>query len=86
VSVSSYEDLFDPGLKALAMELELYQSPPTPMSRTFLGEVPVHRCVQCDGMVFPEDVSGRLGHLLREHGYRMNGRRYDDQNREISGD
>lgn len=81
--MTAYEDLLDPGLKVLAMEWELYEDAPTPMSRVFLGEVPIHRCRQCDAMVYPEDFSGRLGHLLREHGYRMNGRRYDGRNREI---
>lgn len=84
--MTTYEDLLDPGLVQLAMELELYQDAPTPMSRIFLGDVPIHRCRQCRAMVFPEDFAGRLGHLLLEHGYRMNGRRYDGQNQEIHGD
>jgi hypothetical protein len=81
-----YGDQLDPGLAALAAELDLYEDAPTPMSLVFLGDVTIMRCRECDGMVFPEDFSGRLGHLLLEHGYRMNGHRYDNRNREVHGD
>lgn len=80
-----------PKLKELARELPTY--PSTVVSRSFdvnaedpevvTVSVPCLRCVECDGMVFPENLSGRLAHLTLLHGYRMNGRRYDNENREV---
>jgi hypothetical protein len=45
-----------------------------------------YRCADpdCGQAIFQgEHATARLAHLLRAHGYRMDGRRFDDQNREI---
>jgi hypothetical protein len=47
-------------------------------------EVPCQRCLDCDCVIIPDDLAGRLAHLTVMHGYRMNGRRYDNQNQEIN--
>lgn len=46
-------------------------------------EVAVLRCSSCHEEIYPPDQTGRVGHLLRSHGYRMDGRQFDDQNRLI---
>jgi hypothetical protein len=43
--------------------------------------MPCRRCTACDCVVLPDDLAGRLAHLTSMHGYRMNGRRYDNENR-----
>jgi hypothetical protein len=40
---------------------------------------PVDRCAECLGACV-RGTEGRLGHLTLEHGWRLNGRRYDNQN------
>ena len=40
-------------------------------------------CVRCgaDGMIiWPDTLDQRIGHLTRDHGYRMDGHRYDNEN------
>lgn len=38
------------------------------------------RCPDCDGAIIPPGTDGRLAHLMREHGWRMDGRRFDNRN------
>jgi hypothetical protein len=40
-------------------------------------------CVRCEAdnvVIWPDTTAERVGHLTREHGYRMDGRRYDNAN------
>lgn len=46
----------------------------------------IYRCTGCDEEVFPADETGVLRHMFTSHGYRMNGKRYDNQNKEITGE
>lgn len=46
-------------------------------------EVAVLRCTACHDEVYPADISGVLAHLMAGHGYRMDGRQYDNRNRLI---
>lgn len=43
-------------------------------------ETPCVRCVDDDVVIWPDNVVERIGHLTREHGYRMDGHRYDNAN------
>lgn len=36
------------------------------------------RCLQCDMLIWPDTLANRVGHLTRDHGYRMDGRRPED--------
>jgi hypothetical protein len=54
---------------------------PDPGGRHF-HTVPVDRCRECGEAVIP-DAAGRLAHLLTSHGYRMDGRRFDNHNVEV---
>lgn len=47
-------------------------------------DVPCQRCVSCEGVILPDDLAGRVAHLTLMHGYRMNGKRYDNQNQEVT--
>jgi hypothetical protein len=47
-------------------------------------DVPCQRCVACECVIVPDDLVGRLAHLTSMHGYRMNGKRYDNQNQEVT--
>ena len=44
---------------------------------------PVVRCRACDARILPHDLAGRVGHLTGSHGYRMDGRRFNDKNEEV---
>lgn len=44
---------------------------------------PIIRCGQCDGRIHPDDLAARVGHLTGSHGYRMDGRRFDNANQEV---
>jgi hypothetical protein len=35
---------------------------------------------ECGGAIIPAGTDGRLAHLMTCHGWRMDGRRYDNQN------
>jgi hypothetical protein len=41
---------------------------------------PCERCPDCDGVIVPVGVEGRLHHLMLEHGWRMDGRRFSNRN------
>jgi hypothetical protein len=44
----------------------------------------ITRCERCDEEIYFQDVghlSGVVRHLLNSHGYRMDGRQFDNQNR-----
>lgn len=43
------------------------------------GQMWVKRCVDCGDMIYPPSTTGRLGHLMQGHGYRMDGRRFDGE-------
>lgn len=44
-------------------------------------EVAVLRCQKCHDEIYPaEGLMGRLGHLVSSHGYRSDGRQFDDRN------
>jgi len=43
-------------------------------------DVPCVRCRECDDEILVNDATGRLGHLTQNHGWRMNGCRYDGRN------
>lgn len=50
--------------------------------------VPITRCRPCGEEIFATgedgvDPSDVIRHLLNSHGYRMDGRRFDDQNNEV---
>jgi hypothetical protein len=38
------------------------------------------RCKKCHDVIMPEDQDGILGHLMMHHGWRMDGRRFDNRN------
>lgn len=42
------------------------------------------RCPQCHGAMVPPGVDGRLAHLVTAHGWRMDGRQYDNCNQLIA--
>ena len=66
-----------PALVKIAGQMETYAD----TARTKSGTVyQVHRCKECTGVVVPADLEGRLAHLMLEHGWRMNGKRYDNHN------
>lgn len=46
-------------------------------------EKPCRRCRYCEEEILPYDENGIFRHMLTSHGYRMDGRRFDNQNREI---
>lgn len=46
-------------------------------------DAPCIRCKECGDMIFPDDFQARLGHLFTHHGWRMNGKRYDNHNNVI---
>jgi len=79
-----------PGLVRLAKELPTYRSTTTRQfmtsgedgSLTWVVEkdIPCSRCVECEDEILVNDPTGRLGHLMLNHGWRMNGKRYDGQN------
>lgn len=59
---------------------------------TYEDPEPPHwtRCKECHEQIYNTPITDitptyepALAHLLRNHGYRMNGRRYDNQNQEI---
>lgn len=60
------------------------QLPATPLcAKDSLGRVwACEQCPdpECGGAIIPAGVEGRLSHLMSHHGWRMNGRRYDNQN------
>jgi hypothetical protein len=35
---------------------------------------------ECAGAIIPAGTQGRLGHLMAEHGWRMDGRRWSNRN------
>lgn len=43
-------------------------------------EVAVLRCSSCHDEIYPADLPGRVGHLTRHHGYRMDGRAFTGDN------
>jgi hypothetical protein len=46
--------------------------------------VEIRRCSPCGEEIYPDDLLGILRHLTTSHGYRMDGRQFDNQNREIT--
>lgn len=38
----------------------------------------------CSGLIWPADLQGRISHLMQAHGFRMDGRCFDNHNREIT--
>lgn len=77
-----------PGLVARAAAWHCYPS----TARSWVGtdretrrQVDLYcvRCSQCDGQILPADLAGRIAHLTLEHGYRMDGLRYDNHNEVI---
>jgi hypothetical protein len=40
---------------------------------------PALRCLHDDMLIWPDTIAARCGHLCRDHGYRMDGRRPDDE-------
>lgn len=44
------------------------------------------RCAEpdCGRMIFPPDTEGRVQHLISAHGFRMDGRAFDNANRETT--
>lgn len=76
-----------PELVELARRLPVYDSTYTarqgrPPERVSI-QAPCRRCTECDCVIWPDDLIGRISHLTTMHGYRMNGRRYDNQNQEL---
>lgn len=67
-----------PGLVRLAEELQAVPDVATDsLGRPWACE----RCPEpCGGAIIPAGVDGRLHHLVLEHGWRMDGKRYDNQN------
>lgn len=47
-------------------------------------EVSCVRCVVDDVVISPDNLAERVGHLCRDHGYRMDGRRYTDRNEAVA--
>jgi hypothetical protein len=45
-----------------------------------------HRCRHCEEEIYPYSETGIFRHMFTSHGYRMDGRRFDNQNREIPDD
>lgn len=43
----------------------------------------VTRCRACGEEIYPADQNGRLRHLLTSHGFRMDGRQFDNHNMEL---
>jgi hypothetical protein len=40
------------------------------------------RCGACDGVIY--DSQGVIGHMVQDHGFRMDGRQWDNSNAEVS--
>lgn len=70
----------DPDLATLADTWETVTDPDAP------HPVYAMRCGDpaCGQLICPPDHQGRLYHLLSSHGYRMDGRSYDNHNRVIT--
>ena len=70
-----------PALYELAANWPTYTDV-TPAPRT---AVFIDRCAVCHEEVFPvtEDIDDVVRHMLTSHGYRMDGRQFDNRNREI---
>jgi hypothetical protein len=79
-----------PTLIELARNLPTYES--TFMAKQGIPpdrvdvEVPCERCDLDDCVIWPDSLVGRVAHLTVMHGYRMNGKQYDNQNQEVGGD
>lgn len=81
-----------PGLVDAARTMTVYLSKferpvrvDTPESddQAFRIESRTTECVRCgaDGVIiWPDTLDQRIGHLTRDHGYRMDGHRYDNEN------
>lgn len=67
-----------PGLVELAEAMEA-----TPFTATdSLGRPwACEKCPDCGGAIIPPGTDGRIGHLTLEHGWRLDGRRFDNANR-----
>lgn len=65
---------FHPGLVQLAEQLA---TTPDVATDRHGRSYTIERCPECSGAIIPPDVPGRLGHLLLEHGWRMDGKRYN---------
>lgn len=44
---------------------------------------PIRRCQACEEEIYPMDQNGVLRHLLTTHGFRMDGRQFDNHNQEL---
>jgi hypothetical protein len=44
--------------------------------------VACRRCTECRGVIY--DTQDVAGHLLQMHGFRMDGRQWDDSNKEVT--
>jgi hypothetical protein len=82
-------------LVAAAMRLELYPSTfeATVRVESDLPDVgftlehrttPCHRHLGCDMVIWPDNLHGAVAHLTRDHGYRMDGHQYDNENQVIA--
>ena len=44
------------------------------------GQMRAKRCSDCREVIYPPSTAGRLGHLMRSHGFRMDGRQFNGRN------
>jgi hypothetical protein len=85
-----------PDLVAAARQLLFYESTRVAVSGQAPDQsrtvVPALRCYGCDGVLISQlpfplmDLAAKVGHLTLLHGYRMDGKRYDNQNNMIEED
>jgi hypothetical protein len=85
-----------PDLVAAARMLLCYESTRIAVTGQYPDQtrvpVPALRCYECDGvlispLLYPQmDMATKVGHLTLCHGYRMDGKRYDNQNNMIEED
>lgn len=82
----------DPSLYSLANVWPVYWEDVTrPVRRTASGmeiggdHQKITRCGRCEEEIFHGDkhLVGTVRHLLTSHGYRMDGRQFDNQNNEV---
>jgi hypothetical protein len=65
-----------PGLIDKARRMECAA---VPVTDRFGLQRPAEQCPDCEGTFLP-GLDGRLSHLMTEHGWRMDGRRFDNRN------
>lgn len=89
MSPSKYDSAWAPEMLALAEEWELYESTTSYTAPIFHADgsmevvthddVPCFRCHNCGQIVLADTTAVKAQHLVINHGYRMDGRKENEQ-------